>query len=106
MQVTAAHLFQLSEEVLLECSLLSLLIPGEFCELSAAVRFHTRPRENALMDGAEDQIQGPWQYTSISIWTWSTENVPDSTSRDKLEPKVKRLSMYDPVYDVTRISEE
>lgn len=63
------YLFKLSEEVSLEHGFLSLLLPRESCELSAAVRFDAHPSENLFFNTAKDYIKRPGQDTCISIWT-------------------------------------
>lgn len=53
------YLFQLSEEVPLECRVLHLLLPGESCELSAALRFDVHATENTFTNATKDYIQRP-----------------------------------------------
>lgn len=70
-----SYLFKLSEEVSLEHCFLSLLLPGEPYELSAAVRFDAHPAENLFINTAENDIERPGQDTSIGIRTWSDKSV-------------------------------
>lgn len=69
------YLFELLEEVSLEHRLLSLLLPGQSCELSAAVRFDAHSSENVFINTAKDYIKRPRQDTCIGIWTYSDKGI-------------------------------
>jgi len=66
--------FKLTEEVSLESHFHGLLLPGELCELAAALRFDAHPSENMFLNTAENDIERPRQDTSISIRTWSDKS--------------------------------
>lgn len=65
----AGYVFELSEEVSLEQRLLGLLLHRQPCKLSAALRFDTHPKKNALANAAKDDVKGPRQQTGIGVWT-------------------------------------
>lgn len=61
------YLFELPEEVSLECRLLGLLRPAQPRELVAAVRFDGRLGENSFVDAAENDVERPGQDTGIGV---------------------------------------